>query len=309
MGAQSAEVDRQTPLVYPSVMVISIEVTHNSSFCPGVDRALAITEKTLAGREGPTYSVGPLIHNPEVVSRLEILGLEVIDPESGEPPDLEGVPVVIRSHGIDTATEEGLRGRGAVVVDATCPTVKKAQEAARELLDAGYRVLVLGKASHPEVRSIAGRSGGATTVVGGPGEARAWVSGEGGGADRVGIVCQTTIDRAILDSVVQTLLPLVDELEVRDTICGDVTRRREEASEMSGRMDLMIVVGGRNSSNTASLAAICEAAGARTCLVESGRDIGPEILAGVEKVGVAGGASTPDWLISEVVERLEELGD
>ena len=112
-------------------MALKIEVTEDCSFCPGVSRAFRITERILFGPTGPAYTIGPLIHNPEVVDRLGLLGLDVIDPDAEELPELEGVPVIIRSHGIDTETESRLAERGAVLVDATCPTVKRAQEAAR----------------------------------------------------------------------------------------------------------------------------------------------------------------------------------
>jgi len=135
-------------------MAINIEVTKDSSFCPGVDRAFKITEQMLFGGKTRCYSIGPLIHNPEVVKRLGMLGLEVIDADSDQLPDLAGTNVVIRSHGIDTATEQKLESLGAVLVDATCPTVKRAQEAASMLVELGYLPLVIGVASHPEVRSI-----------------------------------------------------------------------------------------------------------------------------------------------------------
>jgi 4-hydroxy-3-methylbut-2-enyl diphosphate reductase len=288
-------------------MAIQIEVTPDSSFCPGVDRAFRITEKILFGQGGRTYSVGPLIHNPEVVSRLRMLGLDVIDPDSDYLPDLEGLNVVVRSHGIDTETERKLESLGAVLVDATCPTVKHAQKAARKLLESGHTVLVLGTASHPEVRSIVGRTDGEVTVLQNVDEAAAWASEHAGDVGPIGIVCQTTIARELLDSVLGILEPLFDQITVMDTICDSVARRQEEARELAGRMDLMLVVGGRNSSNTAQLASICEATGVPTYLIEGAPEIEPEWLDGVASVGITGGASTPDWLIQETIERLREL--
>jgi (E)-4-hydroxy-3-methyl-but-2-enyl pyrophosphate reductase len=292
---------------YIERMAIQIEVTPDSSFCPGVDRAFRITEKTLFGKGGRTFSVGPLIHNPEVISRLRMLGLEVIDPDQGDLPDLEGLHVIIRSHGIDTSTEERLEALGAVLVDATCPTVKHAQEAARELLESGHTVLVLGSARHPEVRSIVGRAGGEVTVLQNADEAARWAAERAGDTGPIGIVCQTTISRDMLDSVLKVLEPVFEHITVMDTICDSVARRQDEARELAGRVDLMLVVGGRNSSNTAQLALACEATGVSTHLIETASEIKPEWLDGVASVGITGGASTPDWLIQETIERLREL--
>ena len=116
-------------------MALDIRIARDSSFCPGVGRALAITEKLLFNTDGPTYTLGPLIHNPEAVKRLAILGLHALDPGELESADLSGTSVIVRSHGIDIRTEKKLEELGAEIVDATCPTVKHAQEAARELAE------------------------------------------------------------------------------------------------------------------------------------------------------------------------------
>lgn len=288
-------------------MALIIEVTKDSSFCPGVDRAFRITEETMSDSNNPTYSVGPLIHNPEVVSRLSVLGLKAIDPEREELPDLQGASVIIRSHGIDTATERKLLSLGAVLVDATCPTVKRAQEAACRLVDEGCTVLVLGSATHPEVRSIVGRAAGPVTVLENPEDARRWAESEGKAAGRVGVVCQTTISRDLLNSVAAVLAQTLPEFVIKDTICEAVLRRRAEAIKLAKRVDLMLVVGGRDSSNTARLAEICEQAGVATRLIEDPSELVPEWFEGIESVGITGGASTPAWLIDETVARLEKL--
>jgi (E)-4-hydroxy-3-methyl-but-2-enyl pyrophosphate reductase len=290
-------------------MGLNIEVTRDSSFCPGVDRAFRITEQMLFGKKEKCYSVGPLIHNPEVVKRLGMLGLEVLETDAADLPELRGACVVIRSHGIDSATEQKLRSLDAVLVDATCPTVKRAQEAARELLETGHEVLVLGTASHPEVKSIVGRAGGPVTVIESPEDAGRWARENVGPHMMVGIVCQTTVARDLLDDVLAVLRPAFNHLDVRDTICESVARRQEETAELAGRVDLMIVVGGRESSNTTKLAERCSRVGTTTHLIEYSSEILPGWLEGVQSVGVTGGASTPDWLVQETVERLIELDE
>jgi 4-hydroxy-3-methylbut-2-enyl diphosphate reductase len=287
-------------------MALEILVARDSSFCPGVDRAMRKTEKKLAGKKGPVYSFGPLIHNPQVVSNLRSAGLETLEPGS-DFPDLRGVPVVIRSHGIDIEGERALAERGAKLVDATCNTVKRAQRAAQELAEAGYRVVVLGSPRHPEVRSIIGRSGADVTVISDIEEAERFAEEAAVKPGPVGIVCQTTISHTLLDSVVSLLRSRGMVVEVRDTICKWVALRQQEAMELSKRVDLMMVVGGRDSSNTAQLAAICSASGVSTHHIEDPSEIMPEWLEGVASVGITGGASTPDWLIDETKARLKEM--
>ena len=287
-------------------MELRIEITCDHSFCPGVDRAIRITEDALTEKGKTTYSIGPLIHNPEVVSRLEMLGLKVLDPAC-DHPDINGANVIIRSHGIDTETEEKFRLQGAVLVDATCPTVKWAQEAARELAESGCEVIVIGSESHPEVRSIVGRAGAPVTVIQNADDARRWAGDKGHRGSTVGIVCQTTVSRNLLESITPIIEACAGRVEVRDTICESVTRRRRESVELARSVYLMIVVGGRNSSNTTRLAEICREAGVATRHIEDSSEIQGEWLSEVESVGVTGGASTPDWQIDETVARLEEI--
>ena len=289
-------------------MKFRIEVSQEASFCPGVDRAFRITGETLFGSTSPVYSIGPLIHNPEVVGRLHLFGLEVIEPDLSNLPKVEGLRVIIRSHGIDTRTEETLKKRGAVLIDATCPTVKRAQDAAAGLARGGRQVIVVGSASHPEVMSIVGRAGAPVTVLENVEDARRWLAGPGLAAGKVGVVCQTTVPRGLFDEVTRLLESELPDVEVRDTICESVARRQAEALAIAGHVDVMLVVGGRNSSNTTQLASACAAAGAPTRHIEHPREIEPAWLEGVSSVGVAGGASTPNWLIDETVERLQELG-
>lgn len=282
---------------------MKIEVAEESSFCPGVDRAMRITEKTLRRKPSKVYSIGALIHNPQVVEELKQEGLQVIEPGE-DPGDIGGAVVVVRSHGIDMDTERLLERRGARLVDATCPTVKRAQEAARDLAESGCDVVVVGSPSHPEVRSIVGRAGAPVAVVRTPEEAREWVLSLR--PRKVGLLAQTTINRELLESV-RRELETHSEVVERDTICESVGKRQREALELAGRVDVMFVVGGRESSNTAQLAAISERAGVPTHHIERPAEIEPAWLEGFETAGVIGGASTPQRLIDETVLRLRKL--
>ncbi len=286
-------------------MAVRIEVAPVSSFCPGVGRAVRITENELARGDRPVYSCGPLIHNPAVVEMLRERGLETLDESASG--GLSGATVIIRSHGIDAATEERLTRLGARLVDATCPTVKRAQDAARELLEEGRAVVVVGSAEHPEVRAIVGRAGAPVAVVRDGAEARAWAGSLGGPKPAVGVIAQTTVSRGTFQSVVDAVGESVPDVRSIDTICEAVARRQAEAVDLSGRVDLLLVVGGRDSNNTRTLAECCESAGAETHLIEDPSEIEPGWLEAVGSVGVTGGASTPDWLIDRTVERLAEL--
>jgi len=289
-------------------LAFSIEVARDSSFCPGVGRAIRIAEQTLSGAAGPVYSVGPLIHNPQVVAELRERGLRPLEPEAGTLPELNGVPVVVRSHGIDADTEGLLERSGARVVDATCPTVKRAQEAARRLHETGYHVVILGSPTHPEVRSIIGRIDVPVTVLESRDAAEHWLEGPGSHVNRVGIVCQTTISPKLLADVDALFEGRVPEVLACDTVCETVAVRQLEAVALAGRVDLVIVVGGRDSSNTARLTEICRESGAAVHQIEDASEIDPRWLEGIRAVGVTGGASTPGDAISQTVERLEELG-
>ncbi len=285
----------------------TIEVTPGSTFCPGATRALRIAQGTLSGREGPVFSFGPLIHNRREVSWLSSLGLHVIDPDSDDLPDLQGMPVVLRAHGIDESSERSLLERGAVLVDSTCPTVAEAQDIVIEMVKDGRQVLLLGSPRHPEVKAIVGRAPGGITVLASEEQARDALDGGVIQSDRVGIACQTTIRQEFLDSVVGMLRGRRDLL-VKDTICAHVMNHRREAVNLCERAQVMIVIGGSDSSNTRNLAGVCEQTGVETHLIESGKEIRPEWIEGVSLAGVTGGSSTPDWQIEEVVTRLKELG-
>lgn len=288
-------------------METTIEVARNSTFCPGVDRAIKIVEEKLSGSKNLIYTAGPIIHNPEVVKRLEFLGLKMLDPVAEPLPDLDGATVIIRSHGIDLATEEKLRKAGALIIDATCPNVKRAQKAARALEDKGHHVIVVGSAKHPEVLSILGRLKRKAAVVENPEQARKWISENQGSSKKVGIISQTTISADTLQSVVEVFRELSGQFEFCDTRCESVSRRQNEALQMCKRVDLMIVVGGRNSSNTANLAALCKDTGVKTIHVEDPKEIDSETISGARKIGIIGGASTPEWQIEETVARIESL--
>ena len=267
--------------------------------CYGVQRALDLT---LASAEaGKTVcTLGPLIHNPQVVSDLEARGIRVADGVD----DCRDEAVVIRSHGVVPEVIDALSGRGLEVIDATCPHVQRAQRAAAKLGREGYHVLVVGEAGHPEVEGIlahARREGEHCTIVGSVEDIPSSL------AEPVGIVVQTTQSH-------QKLAEIVDALDARgiepcgkDTICFATVQRQDAARDLARSVDAMLVIGGRNSSNTTRLYEMCQQCCNAVYHIENAREIDPAWFANVTTVGISAGASTPEDQIEEVVSYLETL--
>lgn len=267
--------------------------------CYGVQRALDMTLKA-AEAGGTVCTLGPLIHNPGVVAELEQRGIHVAD--SVESIEAEGV--VIRSHGVVPQVIESIEQRGFTVIDATCPHVMRAQRAAAKLAREGRHVLVVGEAGHPEVEGISAHArvaGGTCTIVGGPEDIPADLQG------KVGVVVQTTQSRQRFEEVLAALQQRNLDLEVKDTICFATTQRQLSAVELASKVDAMVVIGGRNSSNTTRLYEICAQHCSRAFHIEQAAEIDPAWFEGCHVVGVSAGASTPDNQIESVVEYLSEL--
>ncbi|MDD5748606.1 MAG: 4-hydroxy-3-methylbut-2-enyl diphosphate reductase [Actinomycetota bacterium] len=280
--------------------------TCKRSFCPGVKRASRIATEILSSAEKPVYSIGPLIHNPREVKRLQKLGLEPIELKE-ETDFLRGKKVIIRSHGIDEETLSRLEKAQAKIIDATCPKVKRAQNAARELSSKGLFLLILGSNNHPEVRSLISRAKEPLAVIENAEDAKEWLSSDGRALNRAGVVCQTTIPRKVMEEITQILEKSGIQLVIKDTICEDVSLRQTEALEICSRADAMIIVGGKNSSNTTNLARICASTGTPTFHIEEPSELRINWFEEARLAGVVAGASTPSWQIDEVIEKLRNL--
>jgi 4-hydroxy-3-methylbut-2-enyl diphosphate reductase len=245
------------------------------------------------------YTLGPLIHNPQVVAELEAKGAHVANSVSEVPRGT----LVLRSHGVAPQVVEEARAKGLTIVDATCPHVSKAQTAARELREAGYTVVVVGEQGHPEVEGISAYAGPGAIVAQTPAELPPQLP-----ARPVGIVVQTTQSREALAAIVAALRARGIEPEVRDTVCSATRLRQEAAQRLAHQVDVMLVVGGRNSGNTTRLAQICAATGTPTHHIETPAELDPTWFQSADKVGVTAGASTPESQINSVVQALEALG-
>lgn len=268
--------------------------------CYGVQRALDLALKAVEDG-GRAYTLGPLIHNPQVVAQLAERGVRAVDGVE----DVAGAgTVVIRSHGVTPAVKRSVAACGLPLVDATCPHVARAQRAAADLAEQGRHVVVVGEAGHPEVEGLvacAREAGAPVSVVAGPDDLPDTLDGP------VGVVVQTTQTREVLDAVVAALEQRGVQLLVKNTICFATRQRQEAAAALADEVDAIVVIGGRNSSNTSRLADICAAACPRTHHIESPDEIDPAWLAGCAVVGVTAGASTPEEQIEAVATLLEAL--
>ncbi|MCI8367474.1 MAG: 4-hydroxy-3-methylbut-2-enyl diphosphate reductase [Eggerthellaceae bacterium] len=268
--------------------------------CYGVQRALDAAFQARHDND-EVFTWGALIHNPQVVEELTHEGIQVarsLDELTEHPT------VVIRSHGVPPAVQRTLVDAGASVVDATCPYVRRAQKAAARLAREGCRVIIVGEAGHPEVEGIAAfaaEEGAKADVVGTPDEVPE------GLYDPIGVVVQTTQRRENLNAVLDRLREMGLNPRLMDTICSATTERQESAASIAASADAMVVIGGRNSSNTTRLAEICAAVSPRTYHVESADELRPEWFADCATVGVTAGASTPESQIRAVEKKLAEF--
>ncbi|MDR2516823.1 MAG: 4-hydroxy-3-methylbut-2-enyl diphosphate reductase [Spirochaetaceae bacterium] len=291
-------------------------------YCMGVRRAADIAWRSLGttGNDGNdntvreprarVFTMGPLIHNPQVLEDLARRGVEILD-EARLPPDFAGGTVIIRAHGITPALEETLRARGARIADATCPRVKASQMKARALSEAGYTVFLAGEKRHGEIIGIAGYAP-RCIVVGGAAEAEAAAHALKAAAApaaahhaeiKTALLAQTTLSPEEFSAIGAAIKKYFPETEVVHTICGATRERQDALRELCAQVDAVLVVGGRGSANTRRLLALAESAGRRAWLVEGPGEIPGEIAA-CGAVGLSAGASTPEDVIDAVEAAL-----
>lgn len=279
---------------------MEIILASNAGFCFGVRAAINKGEKLIEEGKGPIATLGPLIHNPQEVSRLESLGIKSYD-------DIDSVQeknVLIRTHGVAPSVYQEIEKHGHEYFDCTCPKVKRVQQIAREHAEAGYQVLILGDCKHPEVMAIVGWTNDTAIVFISLDELKD-LSLEG---KRICLVSQTTEKIERFEKAVEYLESLsLEELVVQNTICTATRDRQSDASELAAKVDLMVVIGGYNSANTCKLVSICQDVGVTTKHVETAAELKSEWFEGVDKIGLTAGASTPDWIIREVIDKMEEL--
>ncbi len=281
-------------------MVINMEVrvAEKAGFCFGVKRAMEMAQDTVLKRKGPIYSMGPLIHNPQAVKYLEEKGIKVIN----DLDEINEGTLIIRSHGVGPGLLHIAKNKGLAIVDATCPFVRRAQVLARNLMSEGYRVVVVGDRQHPEVQGIVGWTAGEALVVENAEEA-VFIDQY----SKIGVVAQTTQPLGNFESVVKVISEKNKEVRVCNTICSATSERQQAALDLARQVDVMVVVGGKNSANTRKLFSLCVKSGTPTFPVETAGELNQAWFQGVKVVGLTAGASTPDWIIEEVKRRMSEF--
>lgn len=273
----------------------------SAGFCFGVSRSVKMAEELL--ESGPCKSLGPLIHNEDVVSDLARRGLEVVsDPSEVRPGDR----VMIRSHGVSKAVEDALRDAGAVITDATCPNVSRIHRLVAEASANGRQVIVIGTAGHPEVQAICGRCKD-PVVVGNAEELADWIEKNvDKRTEPITVVVQTTQTEKNLHECEKLIKKWCTKAEIFDTICFATSIRQEEAVKLASACGAMVVIGGKNSANSLHLAELCAERCANTQFVENSAQLDTGVLRDVENIGMTAGASAPSWIIKEVLDKMSD---
>ena len=280
---------------------MEVKLARKRGFCFGVEHAIELARRTVQANEpGRVMALGPVIHNRQVVERLEAAGLnqggnlEEVGPET---------TVLIRSHGAPPETYAQAARSGATVVDATCVLVKRAQTVVRQLHEQGYRVVMIGDAHHPEVKGVIGYAPDVIVV-----DRREDLARRLPRHGKLGVVAQTTHAPEHVARMIGAIAALpFRELKIVNTLCLEVVRRQEAAVELGSQVDVMFVLGGLQSANTRELARLCTEQGVRTFHLETWDDFKPEMVAGCKVAGVTAGASTPDDIINEFAEHLQAV--
>lgn len=263
-------------------------------FCLGVRRAVGTLQGAVESKEGPVYTLGPIIHNPQVIRQFADQGVRVADTPEDIP---EGSTVIIRAHGIPPILHERMNKRHLNVMDGTCPKVIASQKTVKKYDELGYHTVIVGDADHGEIIGLAGY-GSHPIVISSPEEAEVLeLSGD------VMVICQTTIKQDEFDRVCDILKEKTDSLKIVNSICSATNDRQQALKNLCKQVDACLIIGGRNSANTQRLFMTAEATGIPVWHIEDISDL-PDEIYGYKTVGISAGASTPDSVISKVEETL-----
>jgi 4-hydroxy-3-methylbut-2-enyl diphosphate reductase len=274
---------------------MKVIVAEQCGFCHGVKNAIRMAEKILA-QENEVYSLGPIIHNKDVVEQLAQTGLKTVS----KVEDIQSGTVLIRSHGAAPQQLAKLRENGINIVDATCVLVKRLQHIAGEFERDGYKVVIFGDENHPEVQAVVGCAKEAVVIAD---ESDLHKLPENA---RLGIVCQTTESPEHFGRMLGAIgQGSFKELKVINTLCEEAIKRQQSAVQLCKQVDIMFVLGGLESANTRRLADLCKNENSQTYHLQNWNGLDKQVLFGKEIAGVTAGASTPEWIIAEFVENLE----
>ena len=277
-----------------------VTLASSAGFCYGVKRAVQMAEEAAASGRS-CVMLGPIIHNRSVIEQLEAAGVQVVDSPEEVP---EGAAVLIRSHGEGQAVYKMLADKGAELVDTTCPNVSRIHRLVAEAEKEGRTALIIGTPSHPEVQAIAGWCRH-PVVLDGPEALDSWLSAHPESRSApITMVSQTTSVQKSWNLCVEKAKKQCTNLKIFDTICNATCKRQNEAQELAAKSDAMIVIGGRESSNTRRLTELCAALCPTVCWIERAEELKPSNLYGKASIGITAGASTPGWIIKEVYNKM-----
>ncbi len=280
---------------------MQIELARHMGYCFGVKRAIQMIERALEEGPYPIWTLGPIIHNPVVVDLFCERGVKV----ATDPCQVSSGTLILRTHGTGADERAMLSSAVEKIVDATCPFVKKAQDKARQFANEGRRIIVFGDENHPEVRAILSYAGKEALCIGEVSDLDRIVLE--GTEDSFEVIAQTTSRREDIEKVLDVLREKGICANLSNTVCTATELRQEAAKELAQHCDLVLVIGGKSSANTGQLVRIVQEFGVECYLAESAKDVSPLWFEGKHVVGVTAGASTPDWVIKEVVGKVEEL--
>ena len=281
---------------------MSVILAESAGFCFGVQRAVDVVNNQIQEGDGFLYTYGPIIHNEEVVKEFESHGVQVMD--ENRIDDYAPGTVIIRSHGITKAVEDKLNALGHNVIDATCPFVKKIHRAVDEHSKNGEYIVIIGNPDHPEVRGIVGWINGDNYQVISDEESATNFSVNSNTS--ICIVSQTTFNHNKFQELVEIINQKGYHIIVLNTICDATNKRQVEAAEIASKVDAMLVIGSKNSSNTQKLYEICKTKCNNTYYIQTADDLKPSDLSSIESVGITAGASTPNNIIEEVQKKCQK---
>ena len=279
---------------------MKLEIAKCAGFCEGVERAYQIALKQTQANQ-PVFMLGNLVHNTQVIEKFKNLGVQTVK-TIFEIPDNSNGTVLISAHGVPPQIYEEAKTKGLKIIDTTCAWVKKAQRIAKEFADQGRQVIIVGDKGHVEVKGLVGWSGGQALVVENIKDIEAIRDQL---TNKVGILAQTTQSQDHFRKMTAEIKKQVKDLAEYDTICGATSKRQDAAVELAQKVDLMLVIGDKMSANTKRLTELCAKTGTETHQIQTVKELDPGWLVGKRKAGITAGASTPDWVIKEVVAQLK----
>ncbi len=278
---------------------MEVLIAQHSGFCEGVERAYKIAlEQTKSNQ--PVYMLGNLVHNTQVVEQFLKAGAKIIKALNEVPDNSPGI-LLISAHGVSPEIYEQAKGKGLRIIDTTCLWVKKAQKIAKELADSGKSIVIVGDRGHAEVKGLVGWSAGKALVVENATDTKSLTLP----IDQpIGVLAQTTQSKDNFNQVVTELKNKFKNVTAFDTICGATAKRQAAAVELAKKVELMLVIGDKMSANTRRLTELCTETGTETHQIQTVEEMMIRWLDGKQRIGITAGASTPEWVIKEVVAKL-----